>query len=241
MLSQDLRYGWRTMRQHALLTLPLSVTLGLGIGANTAVFSVLNAIALRSPSSVPDQDQLYTLNSGRYVASARERTLLRPHVRAVQGSAPSGVGVAAMSRGITARLHAQGRRARDDAGELQLVSTNFFPVLGVSPVLGTGFTDAASGTETNTWLAVLSYSYWQRHFAGAPTVIGSTLTINHAPFTIAGVGPRDFSGVWLDTPVEIWIPLSQQGAIKYLVRVSAPMARRSRDRGCRSLRSGGCT
>ncbi len=85
MLSQDVRYAWRTMRQNATLTATIVVTLGLGIGANTAVFSVVNTIALKTPLSVPAGDQLYTVNSGRYVTfGAGERAVLGTNVRGVQ-------------------------------------------------------------------------------------------------------------------------------------------------------------
>lgn len=76
MIRQDLGYASRVLRQHLLLTTTIVVTLGLGIGANTAVFSVLNAVALRTPLSVPDPDQLYTVNSGRYVARGQESARL---------------------------------------------------------------------------------------------------------------------------------------------------------------------
>lgn len=230
MLTQDLRYAWRTMRQNALLTTTIVVTLGLGIGANTAVFSVLNAIALRAPLSVPNGGQLYSLNSGRYVASGPESARFSgPTFEQLKRTAPTGVGVAAMSRGI-ARVYTRKSGERETTqAMLQIVSTNFFPVLGVSPTLGTSFTaDAAGGVETPEAVAILSYSYWQRQFAGSSAIIGSTISINNAPFTIAGVGPREFAGVWLDSPVDIWVPLSQQSAIKYSQSFSADGAELSK-------------
>ena len=72
MLVQDLRYAWRVLRQHRLVTATIVVTLGLGIGANTAVFSLLNAVVLRAPLPVPESDELYTVNGGRHVASGSE-------------------------------------------------------------------------------------------------------------------------------------------------------------------------
>jgi predicted permease len=223
MIGQDLRYAWRTMRQNAILTATIVCTLGLGIGANTAVFSVLNAIALKSPLSIPDADQVYIANSGSYIAGGPESSRFSgPTFELLKGSAPAGVGVAAMSRGI-ARVYTRKNGERETTqANLQIVSTNWFPVLGISPALGASFTaTAADGRETTDPVAVLSYGYWQRQFSGSPAVIGSTLTINNAAFTIAGIGPRDFSGVWIDTPVDIWVPLSQQSAIKYSQSFSA--------------------
>jgi hypothetical protein len=115
MILQDLRYAWRVLRQHALIAAVIVFTLGAGIGANTAVFSVLNAVALRNPLRVPDADQLYIINTGRYVASGQESARLSgPMFDVLHRAAPDGVGVAAMSRGI-ARVYTRtaGERETD--------------------------------------------------------------------------------------------------------------------------------
>lgn len=77
-------------------------------------------------------------------------------------------------------------------------------------------------------MAVLSYAYWQRRFGGSADSLGSTLTINGADFTIVGVGPRDFVGVWLETPVDVWVPLTAQPLVKYAQSFSADGADLSR-------------
>jgi putative ABC transport system permease protein len=226
MIMQDLVYAWRTMRKNALLTLTIVCTLGIGIGANTAMFSVLNTIALRSPLALPNPDQLYTINSGEYIGSSPENARFSgPMFEALAKAAPSGVGVAAMSRTVArAYVRRDGERETASAG-VQLVSANFLSVLGVSPSLGAGFPAPTSGiSDTNEPLAIVSYGYWQRQLGGSPNVIGRTITINGAAFVIVGVGPRDFTGVWLDAPVDIWVPLSQQSTIKYSQSFSANQA-----------------
>jgi predicted permease len=216
MILHDLRYAWRVLRQHALLTTTIVLTLALGIGANAAVFSVLNAVALRSPLGVPAPDELYTVNSGRYMASGQESARLSgPMFDVLRQTAPDGVGVAAMSRAIACVYTRTDDERETTPASLHLVSPSFFPVVGVSPLLGRTFPedqDSASGHEP---VAVLSYAYWRRRFGGSPDVVGSTLAINGTAFTIVGVGPRDFVGVWLETPVDIWVPLTMQSAVKY--------------------------
>jgi predicted permease len=222
MIRQDLGYAWRVLRQHALLTTTIVLTLGLGIGANTAVFSVLNAVALRTPLGVPDPGELYTVNGGTYVASGQESARLSgPEFDALRQAAPDGVSVAAMSRGM-ARVYTRTDRERETTpASLQLVSSSFFPALGARPFLGGTFPSDKDGKgrkddlAANERVAVLSYGYWQRRFGGSPDVVGSTLTINGTAFTIVGVGPRDFVGVWLETPVDIWVPLTMQPEVKY--------------------------
>jgi predicted permease len=218
---QDLRYASRVLRQHALVTTTIVVTLGLGIGVNTAVFSLLNAVALRTPLPVPDADQLFTVNDGSHITSGPEAARLSgPMFDRLRQAAPRGVGVAAMSRGV-ARVYTR----TDDEPEttpasLQLVSPSFFPVLGVSPLLGQTLPDdqdSLSGVPD----AVISHGYWRRRFGGSSNVVGQTVMINGTAFTVIGVGPQDFAGVWLESPVDIWVPLTMQAAVKYSQNFSA--------------------
>jgi predicted permease len=219
-IRQDLAYAWRALRQHALVTATIVITLGLGIGANTAVFSLLNAVVLRSPIPVPDAGRLFTVNGGRHAASGPESARLSgPMFDALRESAPAGVTVAAMSRGV-ARVYtrAEGERETTPAS-LQLVSSGFLRVLGLSPSLGRDLPARVDAGDAS--LAFVSHGYWQRRLGGAPDVVGQALTVNGAAFTIAGVGPPGFSGVWLETPVDIWAPLAAQSAIQYSQSFSA--------------------
>jgi putative ABC transport system permease protein len=215
MILQDLHYAVRMLRQHALVTITIIITLGLGIGANTAVFSLLNAVMFRS-LAVPDADQLFMVNVGSLTASLPESARLSgPMFDRLRQAPPDGVGVAAMSRAI-ARVHTRTEGAVDTTpANLQLVSPSFFAVLGVSPVLGRTLPDDGDGFLATAPVAVVSYGYWQRRFGGSSDVVGRTLTINGTAFTVIGVGPRDFAGVWLETPVDIWVPLTMQSAVKY--------------------------
>jgi putative ABC transport system permease protein len=222
MILHDLRDAWRVLCRHALVTATIVLTLGLGIGANTAVFSLLNAIALRSPLPVPHAEQLYVVNSGRYAAAGPESARLSgPNFNLLRETGPTGVGLAAMSRGI-ARVHVRTAAERETApASLQLVSASFFPVLGVSPALGRLLREGNGAGDADGPAAVLSYGYWQRRYGGSPDVVGSLLAINGASFTVVGVAPRDFRGVWLETPVDIWAPLTAQPLVQYSQSFSA--------------------
>ncbi len=213
--AYDLRYAWRTLRGQALLTATIVVVLGLGIGVNTAVFSALNAVVLASPSGVPQPDRLYSVNGGGYESRGRESARLSgPMFDALRQAAPGGVGVAAMSRAIArAYTRIPGERETTPAA-LHLVSPDFFEVLGAAPALGRTFS-GIDGLPDHEPVAVLSHAYWRERFGGAPDVIGRSIAINGTAFTIVGVGPRDFTGVWLETPVEVWVPLTMQAAVKY--------------------------
>jgi putative ABC transport system permease protein len=228
MIIHDLRYALRALRQHMLVTTTIVITLGLGIGANTAVFSLLNAVVLRTPLRVPDADQLFTVNGGRYVAAGPESARLSgPMFERLRQAAPGGVGVAAMSRGV-ARVYTRTDDERETTpASLHLVSPSFFPVLGLSPVLGRTLPDE-NDALADAPVAVVSHGYWQRRFGGSSNVVGRTLTINGTAFTVIGVGPRDFVGVWLESPVDIWVPLTMQGAVKYSQNFSADGADFSR-------------
>ena len=215
MIVHDLHDAWRGLRQHAVVTATIVVTLGLGIGVNTAVFSLLNAVAFRSPLPLQHAEHLYVVNSGRYTASGPESARLSgPMFEVLRQSAPGAVRLAAMSRGI-ARVYTRTAEERETRpASLQLVSPDFFSVLGISSAQGRLLADS-SGVGSNEPVAVLSYTYWQRRFGGSPGVVGSLLAINGASFTIVGVAARDFSGVWLETPVDIWAPLTAQPLVQY--------------------------
>src|SRR5262245_6954178 len=216
MILHDLRDARRALRRHALVTATIVVTLGLGIGANTAVFSLLNAVALRSPLPVQHAEQLYVVNSGRYTASGAESARLSgPMFDLLRQTAPADVGIAAMSRGI-ARVYTRTASEHETVpASLQLVSPSYFPVLGVSPALGRLLPEGSGGRDSYEPVAVVSHAYWQRRFGGSPGVVGSVLAINGASFTIVGIAPRDFGGVWLETPVDIWAPLTAQPIVQY--------------------------
>jgi len=211
MILQDVRYALRMLRKHALVTATIVLTLALGIGVNTAIFSLLNAVVIKS-LPLPQADRLFVVRGSPLRFSG-------PMFDRLRQSVPDGVGVAAMSR--VARVYTR----RGDAGEaertaLQLVSSNFFELLGSRPVLGRSFA-ADRDDSPSVPSAIVSHAFWQRRLGGSGGALGTPLTINGSTFTIVGVAAPGFSGVWLEAPVDIWVALGMQHAVRYSQNYSA--------------------
>ena len=216
-LAQDLRYGLRTLRKSPGFTSVAVLTLALGVGANSAIFSVFDNVMLKSlPVERPQElrrirEEARTRTAGRF--SYLEFQRLR------DGSHLSG-GMAAMSRVVNVDLRVDSERQQDLA-KMQLVSGEYFPVLGVYPVLGRMLTPDDNRKMDGHPVAVISGGYWQRRFGGAINVVGQEITLNGAHFTIVGVGPRKFTGVWMEEPVDVWVPLMMQSDVRYAQHYSA--------------------
>ncbi|HEX8766245.1 MAG TPA: ABC transporter permease, partial [Candidatus Acidoferrum sp.] len=214
---QDLRYGVRTLRKSPGFTSVAVLTLALGIGANSAIFSVFDSVMLESlPVEKPWElrkirEEARTRTSGRFSYTEFLRLRDAAHI-------PDGI--AAMSRVVDVDLRVDGERPQE-LGKLQLVSGEYFPVLGVYPALGRLLTPEDNLTIDGHPVAVISGSYWQRRFGGAANVVGQGITLNGAHFTIVGVGPRKFTGVWMEQPVDVWAPLMMQSDVRYAQHYSA--------------------
>ena len=221
MFHQDLFYALRMLRKHLLLTATIVVTLGVGIGVNTAIFSLLNAVVLKT-LPVPAPEQLFAVRAELPLAAGNRFT--GPMFERLQGHVPGGAQVAAISR--VARVHTRLPGALDtEPASLQLVSPRFFEVMDVPVTGGIGADGPSSASDTTV---VISHAYWQRRFFGAADVVGRTITINGASFTVAGVAARGFAGVWLESPVELWTSLAMQPAVKYAQNFSADRADQSK-------------
>ena len=205
-LFQDVRYGVRMLVKHRGFTAVAVLTLALGIGANTAIFSVVNDLLLR-PLPYRDAERLVMLWEINQEGT-RQNTTSRTNFRGWREQSTAFEGMAAFS---DQRLSLSGGGEPEEVS-VQLASPELFRVLGVEPILGRGFTeeDARPGTPD---VAVLSHGIWQRRYGGDPTVVGKPITLNGAPFTVVGVLPMGFqwhikkrSGT--GRPAEIWAPLA---------------------------------
>ncbi len=216
-LAGDLRLAGRGLAKSPGFTLAVTLSLALGIGANTAVFSLIDALQLRS---------LPVAEPGRLVAigdTSRVNSTSQGGVRADLISVPMYRRLRDGSRvvsGLLAAGPAWSLRIGDDpkrAGEPvhgRFVSANYFTVLGVSPYLGRVFNaDAGRGASGSAPYVVLSYDYWQRRFGADPGVVGEALEVNGYPLTIAGVGPPGFFGEVVAQATDLWIPLAMQPEI----------------------------
>jgi predicted permease len=220
-LAQDVRYAVRFLSGHPAFTAVVVLSLSLGIGANTAIFSMLNAVVFR-PLPVAEPSELFlvrqqaqTVTPGRF--SYRSYEQLRDSL------AGSGNELAGMSRVARTEGRLDGDRA-PEAVNVQLVSGEYFSTLGVAPAVGRLLTGVDNQRVGGHPVAVLSEGFWKRRFGGAASVVGAGLRINGAHFTVVGVTRAGFAGVWLESPVDVWIPLVMQGDVRYSQNYSADRA-----------------
>jgi predicted permease len=205
-LTADLRHGLRQLRRNPGFTAVAVLTLALGIGANSAIFSAIDAVMLKFlPVAHPEQLVLLRWQS------PHEATDYLPYPMFEQFRKRNQVFtglVAFHSVDLATRVDRQQGLA---AG--QLISGDYFSVLGVKPLLGRTFTaedDRIPGADP---LAVISYRYWEDQFARSPTVLGRSIQLNGTPFTIIGVMPRTFFGVSAGDSRDVWIPLMMQAEV----------------------------
>lgn len=213
---KDLRFAARMLRSNLGFTLVIVLSLGTGIGANAAIFSIANAVLLRA-LPVPEADHLYVVKyQSRLTQTQRYSYPLFERLRA---GFPDPNGIAAMSR--VARVRAQLQSGEPDTASLQLVSGEFFGVLRLRPQLGRLLSPDDNRTVGGHPVAVISDAYWRRKFSAASDVIGRELSFNRVRFTIIGVAPPGFDGVWLESPVDAWIPAMMQADVRYVQSFSA--------------------
>lgn len=198
-LFQDLRFGLRIMLKSPDFTAVAVLSLALGIGANTAIFTLLNAVVLRT-LPVNEPERLVKLS---YAGPGYENNNFSyPYYERLRDGNHSLSGLVAISG--RRRLYV-GVRGKGELARGELVTGNYFSVLGVNPLLGTLFT--AEDERQRAPVAVISYGYWRQRFGGDPSAVGTTVTLNQKPFTIIAVTPPQFSGVTIGISPDVWLPL----------------------------------
>jgi predicted permease len=210
---QDVRYAVRMLSKSPAFFLVAVFTLGLGIGANTAIFSIVNSLLLR-PLPVPEPDRLVTISSDTavrfgFTAGAGWNYPMWDRLRQ-RSEAFDGALAFAPER---FNLAARGERQLVDG---LVVSGDFFTTVGVPALLGRTFTpaDDVRGGGPDGPVAVISYGLWQRRFGGAASVIGTSLAIDSVPFTIIGVTPPEFLHVEVGRTFDVAVPLGTQPLIR---------------------------
>jgi len=206
-LLNDLRYGLRMLAKNPGFTAVAILTLALGIGANTAIFSVLNAVILR-PLPYPNSNRIVTI----WVTEPSGPGNLYPD------TGPDYVDWKAQNQVFDTMggVFVTGASLTGTSEPLQLqgfeISPEIMDVLGGHPILGRNFTadETVSGHDN---VVILSYGLWQRAFGGEASVLGTKITLDGRPYTVSGVTPRDFEfpHIWGNKP-EYWIPLNLQAA-----------------------------
>jgi predicted permease len=198
---QDLRHALRALASRPGLAIAAAVSLGLAIGAQTSVYCLIDALFLRPPGGVmeaqrlvaisalnrgvPDEDMIRYSDYLYYRTHNTTFTELASHFNS---------GVALADTGRAEQLDAH------------VVSANYFSVLGLSPHVGRFFLADEDVVPGRNPVIVLSYSFWQRRFAGDPKCVGTVLDLNASPFTIIGVAPSGFDGAKAGWPVDVFVP-----------------------------------
>jgi len=208
MLWQHIRQAFRQLRKSPGFTLAAVLSLALGIGANTAIFTLLDQVLLR-PLPVPHPEQLVRLNweGPHYAMNMRGNSLSHPAYRDFRDRNQVFSGVICRFR-VPLSVAYPGRTELLDG---ELVSGNYFDVLRVSAAIGRVFNPQDDRVPGGHPLAVLSYAYWSSRFHRDPNVVGRTITIDGLPLTIIGVAHSSFNGVELGYSPRIWIPVAMKG------------------------------
>ena len=230
-LLQDLKYAARSLRRSPSFTAAAVITLALGIGANSAIFTLLDAVMFK-PLALPNVDELVTVyenptgpdapsgtpdvaaGTGRFLRFSQPRFLRLQRALGPLGS------LAAMTRSATFVVRVDDS-ARQTLVRGQLVSGNYFATAGVRMAHGRSFTDEEAAHAATQPIAVISDGYWKRAFGGSNAVLGRSVRVGHVPMTVIGVAPPGFVGAWSDNESDIWMPLTMQATLDYQSNNSA--------------------
>ncbi len=209
---QDLKYGMRQLRLHPGFAATAILSLALGIGANTAIFTLVDQILLRLlPVHNPHELVQLRLEGGRVGSQSGDglHTFSYPLYLAFR----DGNTVLA---GLTGQVVEQVSLVGEDRSEMiraGLVAGNFFQVLGVQPHLGSLLTPDDDRNKNSNPVAVLQYDFWQNRFGGNRAIIGSSIRLNGSPFTVIGIAAPGFEGTDVGLPTNIWAPITMRPAL----------------------------
>ena len=203
---QDVRYAARTLRRSPGFTAVAVLSLALGIGANTAIFTLINALMLRSlPVSHPEQ--LVELLS-RYPGEPRLSSFSWRHYEHFRDHNQSFSELLATSR---ARFQVAGEGIAPETIDGEYVAGNFFTSLGMLPALGRVINGQDDQLESPTAAsAVVSWSYWTNRLHADPAIVGKAIILNGAPATIVGVAPQEFFGLQVGMKPSVWLPMAME-------------------------------
>ena len=214
-MLHDLRYGLRILLKKPGFTLIAVLSLALGIGANTAIFSLLDAVLLRTlPVHQPEKLVLFGNGKDQGVTigfpDSSTDLFSYPFYRKVEQRSDLFSGVAGLMS-ITWTVHGfVNASSAIEKMQVQLVTGSYFPVLSVNASLGRVLTQADDQTPGGHPVAVVSYAWWQRRLGADRSAVGKTVTIDNIPYTIVGVAPKEFFGTTVGTAPDLWVPLAME-------------------------------
>ncbi len=204
-LRQDLAYAWRLFRRNPAFTLVAIVSIAFGIGANTAVFTLLDQVMLRTlPVTNPERLVLLTTKGFQYGSAwGNGNELSHPMYEDLrEGNQVFADMFCRFTIGV-----ALGAGDRSDPIRAELVSGRYFPALGVVPALGRVLDERDDTTPRGHPVVVLSYRYWRDRLGSDPTVIGRSVRVNNHAMTVVGIAPRGFHGVDLVSAADLFVPV----------------------------------
>jgi len=202
----DLRFAFRQMLKNPGFTAVTVLTLALGIGANTAIFTVINTLMLRS---LPVRKPHELVQASVTGASGRIPTFTYPGYERLRDRAKSLSGLCAVANVGHGRMVASGVGGTEpEIIRPQPVSGNFFSVLGVQPFVGRVLNEADDLPKNAGRVVVISHGFWQRRFGSDLSVVGQTITFFDVPVTIVGVTPPDFFGIQPGENPDLWLPIN---------------------------------
>jgi predicted permease len=205
-ILHDIRYALRTLRRDAAFTTVALLILALGIGANTAVFSLGNVFLFR-PLPVKDADRL-TVVAVQSKADADPDQVSYPDYLDYRAHSS---GVFTGMTGYCINIVGLGYRGHADRLIMSYVPSNFFSMLGIRPALGRLISPGEGDAPGTAPVVVLGHSYWVKRFGGDPDVIGHTVSLNGAAVTIIGVVPKEFLGAFNLVEMDAYAPIGMQG------------------------------
>ncbi len=218
-LIHDIRYALRMMARSPGFTAISVLTIALGVGANTAVFSIMNTLLLRT-LPVRSPEELAVIGSSESVGqqsggSPRVDVFSYPLYREMVGTNEAFSSIAAAGRPTRAQvaLGEPGEDKHGDAANARIVTGNYFSTLGVSAFMGRTFKEEDDSSPGAAPYAVISHGYWRRKFGGERSVLNRTIRVNDYPLTIIGVTPAGFFGDVVGEQIDLWIPVMMQPSI----------------------------
>ncbi|HEU4871714.1 MAG TPA: ABC transporter permease, partial [Pyrinomonadaceae bacterium] len=206
MFIHDLKFGLRMLLRKPLLTIGISLSLALGIGANSAVFSLVDAVLFK-PLNVGNPSRLVSVYTSDY-SGAQYSASSYADFNDFRNKSDVFENLAAFTEMSTTLR--SGNRSERAYG--LLVSSNYFDLLGVKAALGRTF---LTEEDQTSGMLVVSHKFWQREFAGDPALVGKTVTLNNNSFTIIGITPEGFTGIDLGRSPEIFVPMQMSAQLGF--------------------------
>src|SRR5712692_1702469 len=210
-MRADFRFAVRTLRRSPVFTAVAVLSLALGIGANTAIFSVLDKVLLRL-LPVEDPERLVVLHregpnpQGWSTSTNQETVFSYPLYKDLRDRSQVFSGAIALAGSGVSLSHG----GQTELAQVQIVSGNFFEVLGVKAAMGRTFTEDDDRTAGGHPVVVLGYGYWTRRFGASPSILNEKITLNGYPMVVIGVAPKGFYGVVTGSTPDLLVPIAMK-------------------------------